>query len=178
MHGGVHGAWDARTVRLQEGTEAYMVLVSPAAPEGPAPTRAETEFQQKIKAVLDKYPVMDPAAVPPFPKERDVSHQIELEPGARPPSKPPYRLSPLELDELKKQLDELTSRGYIQPSKSPYGAPVLFVKKKDGSMRLCVDYRALNAVTTKNSYPLPKIDELLDRLHGAQVFSKMDLAQG
>jgi len=166
----------------KEGTEAYVVLVNQTAPDGATPRDTgcapSPEFQQKINAVLDRYPVMDPAAKPPFPKEREVSHQIELEPGARPPSKPAYRLSPLELDELKKQLEELTSRGYIQPSKSPYGAPVLFVKKKDGSMRLCVDYRALNAVTVKNSYPLPKIDELLDRLHGARVFSKMDLAQG
>lgn len=165
----------------KKGNHTYLVMVTEKEAEGPpleAAQSAPSEFQKKIAAVLDKYPVMDPKAVPPFPKERDVSHQIELEPGAQPPSKRPYRLTPLELDELKKQLEELTNRGYIQPSKSPYGAPVLFVKKKDGSMRLCVDYRALNAVTVKNSYPLPKIDELLDRLHGAKVFSKLDLAQG
>ena len=163
------------------GSQNFLVMVSETQTESAAEPPAEaveSKFQQQIAAVLDKYPVMDPKAVMPFPKEREVSHQIELEPGAKPPSKRPYRLSPLEQDELKKQLEELTNRGYIRPSSSPYGAPVLFVKKKDGSMRLCVDYRALNAVTVKNCYPLPKIDELLDRLHGAQVFSKLDLAQG
>jgi len=166
----------ARQMISEAGTESGLLVVQPQ-PEtvSPAP---ESEFQKKIDAVLGRYPVMDATAMPPFPREREVAHRIELEPGAQPPSKRPYRLNPLELDELKKQLEELTSRGYIQPSTSPYGAPVIFVKKKDGSMRLCVDYRALNAVTVKNSYPLPKIDELLDRLHGAKVFSKMDLAQG
>ena len=170
-----------RQVISQRGSQTYVIRVTEKEPEGsplPVAASAPSLFEQQIAAVLDRYPVMDPTAVPPFPKERDVEHTIELEPGAQPPSKRPYRLSPLELDELKRQLEELTSQGYIQPSKSPYGAPVLFVKKKDGSMRLCVDYRALNAVTVKNSYPLPKIDELLDRLHGAKVFSKLDLAQG
>jgi hypothetical protein len=170
-----------RQVMPKRGSETYLVMVtekeeSPCS--APAAESAPNDLQKRIAALLDRYPVMDPKAVPPFPKEREVEHQIELEPNARPPSKAPYRLAPQELDELKRQLDELIQRGYIQPSKSPYGAPVLFVKKKDGSMRLCVDYRALNAVTVKNSYPLPKIDELLDRLHGAKVFSKMDLAQG
>lgn len=171
----------ARQVIRKKGTQSYLVMVTEKQARSlplEAAQSAPTEFEKKIAAVLDKYPVMDPKAVPPFPKEREVSHQIELVPGAQPPSKSPYRLAPMELDELKRQLEELTNRGYIQPSKSPYGAPVLFVKKKDGSMRLCVDYRALNAVTVKNSYPLPKIDELLDRLHGATVFSKLDLAQG
>ena len=87
-------------------------------------------------------------------------------------------MSPKELDELKKQLDDLLAKGLIQPSKSPYGAPVLFVKKKDGSMRMCVDYRALNKQTIKNKYPLPRIEELLDRLHGAKCFSGLDLVNG
>lgn len=162
------------------GSQVFLVTVKAQEPKlvFPSAVGAPTEFEKEISAVLDRYPVMDPKATPPFPPERDVSHQIELETGAQPPSKRPYRLAPQELDELKRQLAELTQRGYIQPSKSPYGAPVLFVKKKDGSMRLCVDYRALNAVTVKNCYPLPKIDELLDRLHGAKVFSKLDLAQG
>src|SRR3954454_20898493 len=82
------------------------------------------------------------------------------------------------MDELKKQLTELMDKGYVQESKSPYGAPVLFVKKKDGSMRMCVDYRALNKITIKNKYPLPRIDELLDRLLGARYFSKIDLRSG
>ncbi|KAL0451351.1 UNVERIFIED_CONTAM: Transposon Ty3-G Gag-Pol polyprotein [Sesamum latifolium] len=82
-------------------------------------------------------------------------------------------MAPMELQELKKQLEELLEKGFIQPSTSPWGAPVLFVKKKDGSMRLCVDYRQLNRVTVKNKYPLPRIDDLLDQLKGATTFSKI-----
>ena len=82
------------------------------------------------------------------------------------------------MDELKRQLTELMDKGYVQESKSPYGAPVLFVKKKDGSMRMCIDYRALNKITIKNKYPLPRIDELLDRLLGAKYYSKIDLRSG
>src|SRR6476469_6825807 len=83
-----------------------------------------------------------------------------------------------ELAELRKQLQELLDKGFIRPSTSPYGAPILFVKKKDGSMRMCVDYRMLNKITVKNRYPLPRIDELLDRLHGAKYFSKLYLTSG
>ena len=87
-------------------------------------------------------------------------------------------MSPKWLDELKQQLKDLTDKGYIQPSVSPFGAPVLFVPKKDGGMRMCVDYRALNRVTVHNRYPLPRIDELLDRLLGAKLFTKIDLRSG
>ena len=87
-------------------------------------------------------------------------------------------MSAAETDELKKQLEELIKAKFIQPSKSPYGAPVLFVKKKDGTMRMCVDYRALNDITIKNSYPLPRIDEMFDQLQGAKYFSKIDLRSG
>lgn len=91
---------------------------------------------------------------------------------------PPYRMAPAELKELKVQLQELIDRGFIRPSVSPWGAPVLFVKKKDGTMRLCIDYRQLNKVTIKNKYPLPRIDDLFDQLQGAKVFSKIDLRSG
>ena len=109
---------------------------------------------------------------------RELYHRIELVPGAEPPHRAPYRMSPQGLDELKKQLTDLTEKGYIQPSVSPFGAPVLFVPKKDGGIRMCVDYRALNRVTVHNRYPLPRIDELLDRLRGAQLFTKIDLRSG
>jgi len=89
-----------------------------------------------------------------------------------------YPLSLTEMDELKKQLDDLILHGFIRPSKSPYGAPVLFVRKKEGDLRMYIDYRALNKQTVKNTYPLPRIDELLDRLHNAKVFSKLDLRSG
>ena len=103
---------------------------------------------------------------------------IGLAPGTGPISIAPYRMSPLELRELKVQLEELISKRFIRPSASPWGAPVLLVKKKDGSMRLCIDYRQLNKVTVKNKYPLPRIDDFLDQLRGASVFSKIDLRSG
>ena len=93
-------------------------------------------------------------------------------------SKSPHRMAPAKMAELKKQLEELLDKGFIRPNVSPWGAPVLLVKKKDGSFRMCIDYRALNRVTVKNKYPLPRIDELLDQLKGAKWFSKIDLASG
>jgi hypothetical protein len=128
-----------------------------------------------LRLYRDVFPDKLPDGLPP---SRDVDHRIELTPGAVPPSRPTIRLSASELAELKKQLEELLRAGFISPSKSPFGAPILFVKKKDGSMRMCVDYRALNNLTIKNSYPLPRVDELFDRLQGAQFFSKIDLVSG
>jgi hypothetical protein len=101
-----------------------------------------------------------------------------LQPGTTPISKRPYRMPPTELAELKKQLQELLDKGFIRPSTSPWGCPALFVKKKDESLRLCIDYHPLNAVTIKNKYPLPRIDVLFDQLVGAKVFSKIDLCSG
>ena len=129
--------------------------------------------------LLKQYDDLFPEDLPPgLPPKREVDHKIELLPGTRPPSRPTYHMSAAELAELKKQLDELLAAGFIQPSKSPFGAPILFVKKKDGTTRMCVDYRALNEITIKNSYPLPRIDELFDRLQGAKFFSKIDLRSG
>jgi hypothetical protein len=116
--------------------------------------------------------------LPGMPPDRDVEFVIELQPGTAPISKRPYRMPPKELAELKNQLQELLDKGYIRPSSSPWGCPALFVKKKDGSLRLCVDYRPLNVVTIKNKYPLPRIDVLFDQLAGAKVFSKIDLRSG
>ena len=103
---------------------------------------------------------------------------IDLQPGTTLISRRPYRMPPNELAELKKQLQELLDKGYICPSTSPWGCPALFVKKKDQSLRMCVDYRPLNAVTIKNKYPLPRIDILFDQLVEAKVFSKIDLRSG
>ncbi|GKA43031.1 putative nucleotidyltransferase, ribonuclease H [Tanacetum coccineum] len=119
-----------------------------------------------------------PEELPGIPPIRDVEFNIELIPGAEPISKAPYRMAPIELKELKDQLQELLERGFIRPSVSPWGAPVLFVKKKDGSMRLCIDYRELNKITIRNRYPLPRIDDLFDQLQGAKHFSKIDLRSG
>ncbi|XP_074299739.1 uncharacterized protein LOC141630895 [Silene latifolia] len=138
---------------------------------------SETPRISDIPVVRDFEGVF-PEEIPGLPPKRDVDFSIDLKPGAGPISKPPYRMGPKEMEELKKQLDELAEKGYIRPSVSPWGAPVLFVKKKDGSLRLCMDYRELNNVTIKNRYPLPRIDDLFDQLSGAGVFSKIDLRSG
>ena len=113
-----------------------------------------------------------------FTKCNRVDFRIDLIPGAMPIAKSPYRLAPSEMQELSSQLNELLSKGFIRPSFSPWGAPVLFVKKKDGSFRMCIDYRELNKLTIKNRYPLPRIDDLFDQLQGASYFSKIDLRSG
>ncbi|KAA0047291.1 retrotransposon protein, putative, Ty3-gypsy subclass [Cucumis melo var. makuwa] len=113
-----------------------------------------------------------------LPPDREIEFTIELLQGTTPISQAPYRMAPSELKELKMQLQELVDKGYIRPSVSPWGAPVLFVKKKDGTLRLCMDYRQLNKVTIRNKYPLPRIDDLFDQLRGATLFSKIDLRSG
>ena len=128
-----------------------------------------------LEIYADVFPDKLPSKLPP---SRGVEHYIELIPGATPTFRRAYRLSASETKELKNQLDELEKQGFIQRSKSPYGAPVMFVKKKDGTLRLVVDYRALNNVTVKNRYPLPLTDELFDLVHGARYFSKIDLRTG
>ncbi|GJU34489.1 putative reverse transcriptase domain-containing protein [Tanacetum coccineum] len=110
-----------------------------------------------------------------LPPQRQVEFRIDLVPGATPIAKSPYRLAPSEMQELSGQLQELQDKGFIRPSHSPWGAPVLFVKKKDGSLRMCIDYRELNKLTVKNRYPLPRIDDLFDQLQGSRFFSKIDL---
>ena len=99
-----------------------------------------------------------------MPPKREIDFTIDLVPGTAPISKAPYRMAPAEMGELKEQLQDLLDKGYIRPSASPWGAPVLFVKKKDGGLRLCIDYRELNKVTIKNKYPLPRINDLFDQL--------------
>jgi len=142
-------------------------------------SKEAAELDRIRKQVVDEYRDAFPDELPAgLPPSREVDHRIELVPNSQPPSRPTYRMSATELAELKKQLEELIHSGFIQPSKSPFGAPVLFVKKKDGTMRMCVDYRALNDITIKNSYPLPRVDELFDMLHGAKYFSKIDLRSG
>ncbi|GJV33683.1 putative reverse transcriptase domain-containing protein [Tanacetum coccineum] len=113
-----------------------------------------------------------------LPPQRQVEFRIDLIPGAMPVAKSPYRLAPSEMQELSGQLQELQDKGFIRPSHSPWGAPVLFVKKKDGSFRMCIDYRELNKLTVKNRYPLPRIDDLFDQLQGSRFFSKIDLRSG
>jgi hypothetical protein len=128
--------------------------------------------------VVCEFPGVFPDELPGLPPDRDVEFAIELVPGTAPISRRPYRMPPNELVELKIQLKELLDKGLIRPSSSEWGCPTLFMKKKDQSLRMCVDYRPLNAVTIKNKYPLPCIDILFDQLSKANVFSKIDLRLG
>ncbi|XP_048630596.1 uncharacterized protein LOC125603957 [Brassica napus] len=125
---------------------------------------------QEFKDVFETLKELPPPQSNPF--------TINLEPEAKPITKAPYHMAPAEFAKLKKQLEDIMEKGFIRPSSSPWGAPVLFVKKKDGSMRLCIDYRRINNITIKDKYPLPRIDELLDKLRGGSWFSKIDLALG
>jgi hypothetical protein len=127
--------------------------------------------------VVNEYLDVFPEELLGMPPDRDIEFAIDVIPGTALIAKRPYRMAASELAELKKQLEEL-QHVFIRPSSSPCGAPVLFVKKKDGSMRMCVDYHALNEVTIKNKYPLSRIDDLFDQLKGAKYFSKIDLRLG
>ena len=125
-----------------------------------------------------EFPDVFPEELPGLPPDREIEFCIDVAPGTALISLPPYRMAPTELKELKEQLQDLLDKGFVRPSTSPWGAPVLFVKKKDGSLRLCIDYRQLNKVTVRNRYPLPQIDDLFDQLQGASCFSKIDLRSG
>ncbi|GJR76093.1 putative reverse transcriptase domain-containing protein [Tanacetum coccineum] len=161
-------ALKARTL-ISHGCEGFLASIKDTSLDGP---RLESH------PVVQNFPDVFPDELPGLPPEREVEFMIELIPGAQPISKAPYRMTPVELKELKDQLQELLERGFIRLSVSPWGAPVLFVKKKDGSMRLCIDYRELNRITVRNKYPLPQIDDLFDQLQGAKFFLKIDLRSG
>jgi len=152
-----------------EGAQVFMLLAS---------LKLESESQGASQPVVCDFPEVFLDDITDLPPEREVEFVIEHVLGTRPVSMAPYRMSASELGELKKQLEELLEKKFIKPSVSPWGAPILLVKKKDGSMRLCVDYRQLNKVTIKNKYPLPRIDDMMDQLTGACVFSKIDLRSG
>ncbi|GJR31501.1 putative reverse transcriptase domain-containing protein [Tanacetum coccineum] len=146
-------------------------------------TTKEVEDKSKKKRLEDvpvvrDFPEVFPEDLPGIPPTRQVEFQIDLIPGAAPVARAPYRLAPSEMKELSEQLQELSDKGFIRPSSSPWGAPVLFVKKKDGSFRMCIDYRELNKLTVKNRYPLPRIDDLFDQLQGSSVYSMIYLRSG
>nr|GEZ83453.1 putative reverse transcriptase domain-containing protein [Tanacetum cinerariifolium] len=128
--------------------------------------------------IVKNFPEVFPEDLPGIPPARQVEFQIDLVPGAALVARAPYRLAPSEMKELAEQLQELFDKGFIIPSSSPWGAPVLFVKKKDGSFRMCIDYREVNKLTVKNQYPLPRIDDLFDQLQGSSMYSKIDLRSG
>ena len=132
----------------------------------------------ELPRVVCEFPDVFPDEISGLPPVREVEFGIDLAPGTAPVSVAPYRFAQAELVELKHQLDELKDKGFVRPSSSPWGAPALFVKKKDGSLRMCIGYRQLNKVTVKNRYPMPRIDDLFDQLRGATCFSKIDLRSG
>ncbi|GJW32101.1 putative reverse transcriptase domain-containing protein [Tanacetum coccineum] len=128
--------------------------------------------------VVREFSEVFPENLPGLPPVRQVEFQIDLIPGAAPVARAPYRLAPSEMQELSNQLQELADRGFIRPSTSPWGAPVLFVKKKDGSFRMCINYRELNKLTVRNHYPLPRIDDLFNQLQSSSTYLKIDLRSG
>jgi hypothetical protein len=138
---------------MKDGDEAFLCII-----------KAENEMGVPLEArpILEEFKDVFPDDLPGLPPKRKVDHAIDLEPGGKMPNMPTYRMSHKEHEELFKQLEEYTSKGFIRPSTSYCASPVLFVKKKDGTLRLCVDYRALNKITIKNRYPIPRIDDLLD----------------
>ncbi|KAI3776205.1 hypothetical protein L1987_45977 [Smallanthus sonchifolius] len=154
---------------LRRGCEAYLVYVI---------DKCKEVKELDDVPVVREYPEVFPEDLPRIPPDREIEFRIDLVPDAQPVAKAPYRLAPVEMKELMVQLDELLEKGFIQPSISPWGALVLFVKKKDGSMRMCIVYHELNKHTVKNKYPLPRIDDLFDQLQGASWFSKIDLRFG
>lgn len=164
----------------QRGTECLLFLkrekgtkkCHKAGTDPPPDPRLQEILGEFEDVLVDGYP-------PGLPPARASDHRIELVPGDHhPPHRPTYRMSPAELQEAQKQIEELLNRGYIFPSCSPYGAPILFARKKDDRLRMCIDYRGLNNITKRNSFPIPRIDELLKGLTSAKFFSKLDLAAG
>ncbi|GJS68097.1 putative reverse transcriptase domain-containing protein [Tanacetum coccineum] len=144
-------------------------------------TKDEDKSKRKLLEdvpIVQEFPKVFPEDLPGIPPTRQVEFQIDLVPGATPVARAPYRLAPSEMKELAEQLQERMDKGFIRPSSSPWGAPVLFVKKKDGSFLLCIDYRELNKLTVKNRYPLSRIDDLFDQLQGSSIYSKIDLRSG
>ncbi|GJX00078.1 putative reverse transcriptase domain-containing protein [Tanacetum coccineum] len=144
-------------------------------------TQTEDKSEKKrIKDVpiVQNFPEVFPEDLPGLPPTRQVEFQIDLIHGAAPVARAPYRLAPSEMKELSDQLQELSDKGFIRPSSLHWGAPVLFVKKKDGSFRMCIDYRELNKLTVKNRYLLPRIDDLFNQLQRSSVYSKIDLRSG
>jgi hypothetical protein len=173
---------DKRTVKLVSLSGEVLVQLILSVPKKGSCHQVTSHIEEinplEVINVVSEFLDVFPEELPGMPPERKVEFAIELIPGTAPISKRAYRVSGPELVELKKQIDELSEKGYIIPSTSPWAAPMLFVEKKDGTKRMCIDYRSLNEVTIKNKYPLPRIEDLFDQLRGASVFSKIDLRLG
>ncbi|GJR85268.1 putative reverse transcriptase domain-containing protein [Tanacetum coccineum] len=178
----VHGVnvCNEKVVRIPYGNEV-LIIQGDNCDSGITSKKVEDRSEEKRSEdvpIVREFPEVFPEDLPGLPPARQVEFQIDLVPGAAPVARAPYRLAPAEMQELSTQLQELSDKGFIRPSSSPWGAPVLFVKKKDGSFRMCIDYRELNKLTVKNRYPLPRIDDLFDQLQGSRVYSKIDLRSG
>jgi len=143
--------------------------------KGEGETPLHTLAKPLIQDFYDVFPDDLPSGLPPV---RGIEHHIDLLPGAALPNKPPYRCNPTEIKELQRQVQELIDRGYIRESMSQCSVPALLVPKKDGTMRMCVDSRAIHNITIKYRYSIPRLDDMLDELHGAQVLSRVDLRSG
>jgi hypothetical protein len=167
-----------RLVHLDSSMYGKVIIHLPAISRIKASLHHVTEVKLEDIHIIREYPDVFPDEFPGMPPERAIEFKIELQPGTTLVAKAPYKMSPVEMKELKVQLQGLLDKGYIHPSTSPWGCSALFVEKKDKELRLCVDYRPLNIVTIKNKYPLPHIDIMFGQLEGAQVFSKIDLCSG
>jgi hypothetical protein len=168
----------SRTMQLDSPDHGIVVLQLPS-PSSITPSLHHTTAQKLEDICVGcEFPDVFPEDLPGMPPDRDVEFTIELQPNTASISRRPYKMTPKELAELKVQLKELLDKGYIHLSSSNWGSPALFVKKKDQSLRLCVDYRPLNVITIKNKYPLPRIDILFYQLAGSKVFSMVDLHSG
>ena len=174
-----HGMTEGQKRKISKETGPKKEFISVAQREQQVLNSVPERHREKLESIIRQYRDIFPKKLSTgLPADRQVQHQIKIEPGTKPPYWPPYRLGPAEQDELEEQVKDLLAQGFIRPSCNPYGVPVLFVPKKDGRWRMCIDYRALNKQTIKDRYPLPWIDLLLDRLGQARVFMKLDLAQG
>ncbi|GJW83935.1 putative reverse transcriptase domain-containing protein [Tanacetum coccineum] len=172
--------YDERIVRIPYG-DKVLIIEGDGCKGGITTKRSDDKPEEKrledVPIVRD-FPEVFPEDLPGLPPTRQVEFQIDLVPGAAPVVRSLYRLAPSEMQELSTQLQELSDKGFIRPNSSPWGSSVLFVKKKDGSFRMCIDYRELNKLTVKNRYPLLRIDNLFDQLQGSRVYSKIDLRSG
>lgn len=172
-----------KTLRQRDSEGFYAVLqeivdskTPPADELAPTNTALSPANVPKLHDILNRH--RDNFSPPTGLNNTVPLHRISLQPNATPPLQRTYRMSPAELQEVQRQLEDYLEKGWIRPSTSEFGAPILFVRKQDGSLRMCIDYRALNAITIKDRYPLPRIDELLDQLHGAKYFTSLDLWSG
>jgi hypothetical protein len=163
----------AITVHDQQQATGTTTLTCPG-----GKAEVDAQYTDYVARILDDFSSVFPDDLAVGVPNRSIQHYIQLVPGAKPFARNQYRLSPIELEEVKKQVEYLLSKGLIAPSSSPWSAPILFAPKPDGTLRMCIDYRGLNKVTVKDRYPLPRTDELLDRVAKAHLFTKFDLRSG